>query len=78
VTRQRPKPRTNPANARGSKLRPCAYLPDPLLPDPDDADHPLCQCGLARRHPRHDEPPAAHDRQVEHRRRAGDREEDPE
>ncbi|WP_431728620.1 hypothetical protein [Verrucosispora sp. TAA-831] len=54
-----------------SRLTHHGYQPDPATPDSTDPDHPLCRCGLARTHPRH-EPPDTSDAQAEHLRRIGD------
>ncbi|WP_165945712.1 hypothetical protein [Micromonospora sp. KC606] len=54
-----------------SRLAPCVYRADLTMPDPADTDHPLCVCGLAWRHPRHELPDTT-DAQAEHLRRVGD------
>lgn len=78
MARSRPRPRRGKQPTK-SRLKPCTYTPDLTLPDPRDADHPLCGqagCGLPRRHSRHAEGEAAAARaaeaQAEHLRRAGD------
>ncbi|MEU7590704.1 hypothetical protein AB0A95_30985 [Micromonospora sp. NPDC049230] len=70
MARTRPKPRRTKQTPK-SRLAPCVYRRDVTMPDPADPDHPLCVCGLARRHPRHDLPDTTA-AQAEHRRRIGD------
>lgn len=70
MARHRPRPRRT-RQVPKSRLAPCVYRPDAGMPDPADPERPLCVCGLARRHPRHDLPDTAA-AQDEHRRRIGE------
>ncbi|MFF0823027.1 hypothetical protein ACFYUR_21920 [Micromonospora haikouensis] len=68
--RARPRPRRARQTVK-SRLARCVYRADPSMPDPADPGHPLCVCGLAWRHPRHDVPDTA-DAQAEQLRRIGE------
>jgi hypothetical protein len=52
---------------------PCIYQPDPDTPAPLGGEPP-CVCHLPKRHPRHQLPTTPG--QAEHRRRAGDHDEE--
>jgi hypothetical protein len=69
MARTRPRPRGR--QTVKSRLAPCVYQADLTVPDPADDEHPLCRCGLAYRHGRHQLPEAGPE-QAEHRRRIGD------